>query len=57
MGTSILKALRMLARAQSRSRVEQVAGVSTGLDLSPPYPCFGVLICPWFPLVFSSVLG
>lgn len=36
MGTSILKALRMLARAQSRSRVEQVAGVSASLDLRPP---------------------
>lgn len=36
MGISILKALRMLARAQSRSRVEQVAGVSASLDLRPP---------------------
>lgn len=33
----------------------QVAGVSAGLDLRrPPTPCFGVLICRWFPLVLGS---
>lgn len=51
MGTSILKALRMLARAQSRFRVEQVAGVSTGLDLHPP----PLLWCSYLSMVPSGL--
>lgn len=43
LGAPILEALGMPAQAQSWSTVNQLAGVSAGLDLPPHPPCFGVL--------------